>query len=103
MMSTLEMEGLQTKLKSLGIRTPVPSYADSHVLQNPTDIYRSYLAELLTPLIGAESQLIYDSLQWTNSLAHGDLVLVVPRLRLKGVKPVEFALELESQVSVSVH
>ena len=62
-MGTLQMEGLQAKLKSLGIRSPVPNYANSHVLQNPIDIYRSYLADLLTPLTGVESQLIYDSLQ----------------------------------------
>lgn len=103
MMNTLKMEGLQVQLKSLGITSPVPNYANSQVLQNPTDIYRSYLADLLTPLIGAEHQLIYDSLQRTNNLAYGDLVLVVPKLRLKGVKPTDYALELESKVCVSVH
>lgn len=100
MANTLELEGLQAKLKSLGIESPVPDYANSHILQNPTDIYRAYLADLLTPLIGAERQLVYDSIQWTNNLTHGDLVLVVPKLRLKGVKPAEYALELESKVRI---
>lgn len=103
MTNTLTLEGLQAKLKSLGLESFVPKYANSQVLQNPIDIYRSYLADILTPLIGVGSQLIYDSLQWTNSLNHGDLVLVVPKLRLKGVKPADYALNLESKVCACVH
>lgn len=95
------MEGLQANLKSLGIESSVSEHANSHLLQNPIDIYRSYLVDLLTPLIDAKSQLIYESLQWTNNLDYGDLVLVVPKLRLKGIKPADYVLKLESKVCVS--
>ena len=65
MTNTPELEGLQGKLKSLGIESPVPDYANSHILQNSTNIYRAYLADLLTPLVDAVRKLVYDSIQWT--------------------------------------
>lgn len=40
----------------------------------------------------------YDAVQWTNLLAAGDLILVVPRLKLKGIKPQELAKEIASKV-----
>ena len=86
------------KLQGLGIQSPVPKYAETQVLHNPIDIYRAYLAEILIPLIGVDPQLVYDSLQWTNNLAHGDLVLAIPKLRSKGVKPNENAKEIQSKV-----
>ena len=92
------LSALQSNLGKLGIQPPSPNFAGSHILHNPIDVYRSHLAEILRPLINTDPQLIYDSLQWTNSLVHGDLVLVVPKLRLKGVKPTEYAKELEPKV-----
>lgn len=97
-MGTLSIESLEAQLDNLGIHSPVPKYPDTQVLQNPIDIYRSYLTHLLVPLVGAEPQVVYDSLQWTNNLGHGDILLVVPKLRLKGVKPAEYAKELASKV-----
>ena len=38
-----------------------------------------------------------------NNLNHGDLVLVVPELRLKGMKPTDYALELKSKIWVFVY
>ena len=97
-MSTLEIATLQATLESLGVHSPVPKFADTHILQNPLDLYRSYLAQILVPLVSADPQLVYDSLQCPNNSAHGDLVLVVPKLRLKGIKPADYAKELESKV-----
>ena len=96
------MDLLRFKVASLGNQDAIPTFANTHILHNPIDIYRSHLAELLTPLIDADRQLIYNSIQWSNNLAHGDLFLVIPKLRLKGVKPAEFALAVSQKVSTPI-
>ena len=97
---TLSVSALQEKLQTLGVGTPIPSFKGTDVLTNPVDIYRSYLADTLTRLIDCDAQLVYESIQWTNSLPNGDLVLVVPRLRLKGVKPADLAKDLSDKVRI---
>ncbi|KND95285.1 Arginine--tRNA ligase, cytoplasmic [Tolypocladium ophioglossoides CBS 100239] len=71
---------------------PIPTVQglpDACVLSRPVDIYRVYLADILTKLAGCEPALAYDAIQTSSTLANGDLTIPVPRLRLKGEKPVD--------------
>ena len=90
---------IESQLQQLGVLAPISIYAGARVLVNPIDIFRCYLTDILAGLLhGVGSQTIYDSIQYTNSLSHGDLVLVVPRLRLKGIKPADISHDLCLQV-----
>ena len=95
-MSTKSLDGLQTRLEALNIDTPIRYFDKTHVLVNPIDIYRCYLANMLASVVESDRQLIYDSIQWTNSLINADLLLVTPKLRSKGVKPVDVAKDLSA-------
>lgn len=92
------ISGLQEKLQSLGVESPIPSFEGANVLTNPVDIHRSYLAEALTKVLDCDRQLVYDAIQWTNQLSNGDLLVVVPRLGMKAVKPAEVTKDLSDKV-----
>lgn len=93
------IESLQSQLSSLGISEPLPVFPDSNPTTNPVDVYRCYIAETLAPIGGVDIKLIYTSLEWTQSFDKGDLILAIPRLRLKGKKPDEVAKEWAEKVS----
>lgn len=94
---TADMADLTATLQSLGL-SEVPKLPNTYPALNPVDIYRSHIAELLAPIAGVDPKVAYIALQWTQTLANGDLVLPVPALRLKGKKPDELAKELGSKV-----
>jgi arginyl-tRNA synthetase len=96
--ATLSLPNLQTYLGELGTPIPVPSFPSADPLFNPNDIYRLYIAAALEKLIDCDRVLLYEALQRTSTPSKGDLSLVLPRLRLKGVKPNELAVELASKV-----
>lgn len=94
---TQSLDELSSTLKALGL-SEVPKEPNTYPESNPMDIYRSHITELLAPVAGVDKKIIYQALQWTNTLDKGDLVLPVPALRLKGKKPDDLAKELASQV-----
>ncbi|KAK4096322.1 arginyl-tRNA synthetase [Parathielavia hyrcaniae] len=57
-------------------------------------IYRAFVADVLARLPGCETPVAYESLLIPGTPANGDLVLPVPRLRIKGKKPAEQSAEL---------
>lgn len=99
-MSTLSVESLSALLEQLGV-SPISKVLDKlnlpseeghgHILSRPVDIYRLYLADSLLTNLGLECSplLAYESFQTTTPLSNGDLVLPVPRLRLKGKRPAD--------------
>lgn len=97
-LATLSLSSLQAYLEGLGVPTPVPQFPLANLADNPNDIYRSYIAAALEKLIDCDRVLLYESLQRTSTLSKGDLVLVLPRLRLKGIKPSDLAAELAAKV-----
>ena len=102
-MSTTEIASLEAQLQKLAVSTPIPHYNAVDFLVNPVDIYRAYLADTVgSTLPNVDPQLVYDSIQWTNNPAHGDLIVVTPKLRLKGTKPAETAANLVSKVVLSL-
>ena len=70
---------------------------------NPVDIYRLYITEILEPITGASAKIILPALQWTQSLEHGDLLLAVPALRLKGKKPDDVAKDIGEKVGYTAN
>ncbi|KAF4548903.1 Arginine--tRNA ligase-like protein 1 [Elsinoe fawcettii] len=60
---------------------------------NPIDVFRTAIAETLSPITGVESARIHEALAWTATLDKGDLILAVPRLRIKGTAPEQLAQE----------
>ncbi|KAK4101845.1 arginyl-tRNA synthetase [Parathielavia hyrcaniae] len=94
---TVSLASLEAYLGQLGAPTPLPSFPDADPVNNPNDIYRLYITDALSKLLDCDRALIYESLQRTSTPSKGDLVLVLPRLRLKGVKPSELAVELASK------
>ncbi len=81
---------------------PIPSFPSAEPVSNPNDIYRAYIAAALEKLTDCDRVLLYESLQRTSAPSKGDLSLVLPRLRLKGVKANELAVELASKVSAMI-
>lgn len=95
---------LTTKLKSLSVTIPLKKYPNCYPEINPVDVYRAHLTEILTEVTGVDAAIIYPSLQWTQTLEKGDLVLPVPALRVKGKKPPELAAEwVEKVCSILPH
>lgn len=94
---TQSLDELSTLLKKIGI-SEVPKQPNTYPEVNPVDIYRSHITEILSPIAGVDAKIVYQALQWTNTLDKGDLVLAIPALRLKGRKPDEVANELASKV-----
>lgn len=87
------LESLHERLKSLSITDEIPVFPDSNPTTNPVDIYRCIIAHHLAPITGVDINLVYPALEWTQTLDKGDLVVPVPRLRVKGRKPEELAAE----------
>lgn len=65
---------------------------------NPFDVYRSHLTTLLHGVTGVDTSIIYNALQWTQSIDKGDLILAAPALRIKGRKPNELTEEWAEKV-----
>ncbi|KAF8455332.1 hypothetical protein BGX38DRAFT_1088632 [Terfezia claveryi] len=87
------VQDLNTMLSALGLSEKITKFPDSNPEVNPIDIFRCYIAEVLAKVSGVDSVLIYPALEWTNQFEKGDLILAVPRLRVKGKVPSELAKE----------
>ena len=97
-MATTSLAGLQALVADIGLQ-PIPSFTAADVLNNPLDIYHLYLAENFQTLVECEPELVYSSIQLSNTIENGDLDIVLPRLKLSGPKPRELAGELIKKVS----
>ncbi|KEF52220.1 arginyl-tRNA synthetase [Exophiala aquamarina CBS 119918] len=62
--------------------------------KNPIDFYRSYIAEILAPLLDRKADEVINFLQWTATLDKGDLSLPTAALRIKGKKPQDISEEI---------
>lgn len=75
-----DIEQLNTKLKNLGIESPVKPYPGSNPELNPFDLFRSYITQELSRVSEVEQEKIFPALEWTNTSDRGDLVLPIPRI-----------------------
>ncbi|KAH6612471.1 hypothetical protein C7974DRAFT_78256 [Boeremia exigua] len=92
-MSTLNQAGLTQLLENLSITAPTSDITGATVLNNPLDLCRTTLAELLSGLINCDVQTAYKSIQWPNNIFNGDLSVTVPKL-CPGRKPAELSSQL---------
>lgn len=95
-------QALKEALETLNLQTPAPNphkFPDFYPEFNPLDIYRAHLANTLSDVTGVAAGNIYPCLQWTQSLAKGDMVLPVPALRVKAGKPTDLAQTWAKEVS----
>jgi arginyl-tRNA synthetase len=92
-MSAYTTEDLTKSLKTLGLENPLEEYPGCHPEVNPVDVYRSHITSILADITGVDKSIVYPSLQWTQTLEKGDLVLPVAALRVKGKKPNELSEE----------
>ncbi|KAG5302527.1 arginyl-tRNA synthetase [Histoplasma capsulatum G186AR] len=97
-MSTLAIQGLETHLQDLGLEVPIPAFPTANIISNPVDLYRCYVAEVVKQVVNCNEDIAYNSIQRTQVLAHGDVVLVVARLRLKGVNIDQVAVDLSNKL-----
>jgi len=91
------LEDLQGLLTKLGINEKLPVFKAANPTSNPIDVFRSYIAEELSKITGAERDRVYESIEWTQDFKKGDLILAVPRLRIKG-NPAELGKERAEKV-----
>lgn len=95
---TLTLSSLHEYLKELGLPVPMPTFPSADPLHKPNDIYRAYIADALENLVECDRILLYESLQRTSTPSKGDMALVLPRLRLKHIKPSDLGVKLASAV-----
>jgi len=91
------MADLARSLAALGLSSPPAKQPDTYPELNPLDVYRAHIAEELAPLAGVEAKIVLAAIQRTVTPEQGDLVVPVPALRIKGVKPAELAVKLAAQ------
>lgn len=101
--NTLTLSRLQSYLAGLQLPIPIPTFSAANPVDNPNDIYRSYIAAALAKLIDCDRDRLYESLQRTSTPSKGDIALVLPRLMMKGVKPKDLGVELASGVCEDIH
>ncbi|QPG76344.1 hypothetical protein FOA43_003731 [Brettanomyces nanus] len=76
-------EELAAQLAKLNLETP--EYIEgSYPEYNVVDLCRNFIAGQLTKLTGVDKKIAYESLEWSIVLEKGDLLVPLPRLRLKG-------------------
>ena len=100
-MSTTDQTGLADLLESLSITAPVYEAIETATLSNPLDLCRIVLADLLSELVDCDIGKAYDSIQWPNDIANGDISVTVPKL-CPGRKPTEVSSQLVDRVRVLV-
>lgn len=85
------MSDLTARFESLGIRErlDIPSAADP--LNNPLDIFKSYIAIQLSSINGVSSDAIFAALNIPTKRGESDLVLPIPRLGKLSGKPLDLA------------
>lgn len=90
-MST-SIQQLTLLVKKLGFDEP-EIYKASFPEYNPLDIIRNYITDELHKITDISKDIIFPSLDQPNVMEKGDLIIPVPRLRVKGAKPDVLAKE----------
>ncbi|KAL4960625.1 uncharacterized protein BDV14DRAFT_211577 [Aspergillus stella-maris] len=90
-------EALTSTPQAFGLGEGAAPAKPSSASFNPLNLYRSYIAERLAPIMGADKSVIQNAIQRTQSSDKGDLVLPVAALRLKGRKPGEVARDIQEK------
>ena len=100
--STCTSDGIRSFLTEAGVDGDVPHFPLADIETSPLTIYTSFIANAIIQLTDCSPEAAWASVQKPNDI--GDLAVVVPRLKLKDVKPPELAettLQLQKTVSLS--
>lgn len=89
---TAVTENIANQLKKLSINEPTV-VEGSHPDYNVVDLMRNFITQELSKISDVDASLIFPALEWTNTLERGDLLIPVPRLRIKGANPKDLATE----------
>lgn len=92
---------LASPVADLRERQPLPVYSGAFPSINAVDIFRCAITEELAKITELIPSLIYPALEWTSTLDKGDLLLAVPRLRVKG-SPAEKATSWATAVNTTI-
>lgn len=87
---------ITAQLQKLSIQEPTVAEG-SHPDVNIVDLMRNYVTQELSKISGVDPSLIFPALEWTNTLERGDLLIPVPRLRIKGANPKDLAADWASK------
>lgn len=98
-MSTLTTDGLQTLLQTNGVEQALPDFPEAEPLASPLGVYVSFLAHSIVQATSCEPHVAYEAIQWTNEPGMGDLVVILPRLRIQGADPESIAEQLGAQMT----
>jgi arginyl-tRNA synthetase len=101
-MSVLASAEIETLLGELGLKTPIPYFPEAGVLNNPLDIARCYLADIVARIVGCDAHTAYSSIQWPNNIYNGDLCVVLPKLK-QGGDSKKLAFDLQTKVTSLTH
>ncbi|ANZ73187.1 BA75_00162T0 [Komagataella pastoris] len=85
------VESLTENLNTLSLKLPEVSIQGSFPESNPVDLLRNYITQELSKISGVDKDLIFPALEWGTTLEKGDLLIPVPRLRIKGANPKDLA------------
>lgn len=91
-MASADIQSLTKLIGELGFNEP-EKFPNSFPEFNPIDTIRNFITEELHKLSNVDKSIIYPALDAPNTLDKGDLIIPVPRLRIKGAKPVDLAQE----------
>ncbi|ETN39343.1 uncharacterized protein HMPREF1541_05566 [Cyphellophora europaea CBS 101466] len=97
-MSTLTTKGLQKLLGSNGVSDPIPVFPLADINSSPIGIYVAYLAQAIVRATSCEPHVAFDAIQWPNEPGMGDLVIILPRLRLQNADPDAIAQQVGDQI-----
>ncbi|KAF1950724.1 arginyl-tRNA synthetase [Byssothecium circinans] len=93
MMAAPSLSDLEADLQGLSLGAPTALFDGVDILNNPLNLSRVLLAEILSSLLDCEPDAAYRSIQWPNNLSSGDLTVTLPKLR-PGVKPNDYTPDL---------
>ncbi|ODQ81824.1 hypothetical protein BABINDRAFT_58530 [Babjeviella inositovora NRRL Y-12698] len=86
----MSVESITSRVSALGLTLPA-SFEGSLPDHNTIDLLRNFVTEELAKVSGVDASLIYPALDWPSTMDKGDLIIAIPRLRVKGAKPAELA------------
>ncbi|GMM34498.1 arginine--tRNA ligase [Saccharomycopsis crataegensis] len=87
-----EVQNLTKLIGQLGFDEPTHQ-PGSYPEFNPVDVIRNYITEELHKLSNVDKSIIFPALDCPNTLDKGDLIVPIPRLRIKGANPANLAKE----------
>lgn len=96
LMSAPATNTISAQLQNLSIQEPT-KVEGSHPDVNVVDLMRNYITQELSKISGVDPSLIFPALEWTNTMDRGDLLIPVPRLRIKGSNPKDLAADWASK------